>query len=304
MAHVPPATTRARHVRPAPNRRTPTRATFAVGGVLALVAGGLTGAAVDGPVSTLVPWLSGEVSAAPPGETSPAPTTPTPEPIAEPSPTPAPTTARPTPSPTPTLTPDPDAVDAPGLTLADREAGLLSLQTPASASGELVVVPGSQDAPATGAPVRLVRVEVERGLDIEQQAFARTVMTALNDPRGWGADGSVTFARTDGDADYRVVLASPSKVDAMCAPLRTSSLYSCGRYGHAALNHMRWVKATDEFDDLTQYRHYLVNHEVGHLLGQPHVSCPAAGELAPIMQQQTIRVAPCLANAWPFPEAG
>ena len=87
----------------------------------------------------------------------------------------------------------------------------------------------------------------------------------------------------------------------MCAPLNTHGDYSCGRYGHAAINHTRWVQATEEFPDLTQYRQYVVNHEVGHLLGRQHVSCPAAGELAPIMQQQSIRVAPCLPNAWPFP---
>ena len=40
-------------------------------------------------------------------------------------------------------------------------------------------------------------------------AFAATVMATLNDPRGWGADGSLSFARTDGDAELRVILASP-----------------------------------------------------------------------------------------------
>jgi len=145
---------------------------------------------------------------------------------------------------------------------------------------------------------------VEAGLDIDPVAFAATVMATLNDPRGWGADGSVSFARTDGEAQVRVVLASPDTVDDMCAPLNTRGIYSCGRYGHAALNHTRWVSGADEFTDMTQYRQYLVNHEVGHLLGRQHVQCPAAGQVAPIMQQQTISVAPCLPNGWPFPDAG
>ena len=192
-----------------------------------------------------------------------------------------------------------------GVSLADREAGLLSIAVPTSAGGDLVVVPGSEAAPHPERRVRTVRVEVESGLDVDGELFAATVMRILNDPRSWGGDGSMSFARTDGDAEIRVVLASPDKVDAMCAPLNTHGDYSCGRYGHAAINHTRWVQATEEYlqiSDITTYREYVVNHEVGHLLGRQHVQCPGAGERAPIMQQQSIRVGPCVANAWPFPD--
>ncbi len=198
---------------------------------------------------------------------------------------------------------DPAAAGADGVTFADRNAGLLSRATPQLVTGELVVVPGDVPAPASDRPVKRVRVEVEQGLDIDGEVFAAMVLTTLNDPRSWGGDGSMTFARTDGDdQDIRVVLATPDKVDAMCAPLNTHGDYSCGRYGHAAINYTRWVTATPEFADLTLYRQYVINHEVGHLLGHPHEQCPAAGGLAPIMQQQSIKVAPCLPNAWPRPD--
>jgi hypothetical protein len=193
-----------------------------------------------------------------------------------------------------------------GLTLGDREAGLTSAAVPQVAGWDLVVVPGSEPAPHPERTVRTVRVEVEAGLDVDGARFAQAVMRILNDARGWGGDGSLSFARTDGDADVRVVLASPDKVDAMCAPLNTHGDYSCGRYGHAAINHTRWVQATDEFRrdfDVATYREYVITHEVGHLLGHQHVSCPGAGQRAPVMQQQSIRVAPCVANPWPFPDA-
>src|SRR5690606_13832984 len=196
---------------------------------------------------------------------------------------------------------DPDERDETGLSQSDRAAGILEAGTPRSADGELLRVPGESMAPGTGELVR-VRVEVEDGLPVDGLKFAETVMTILNDDRGWGHEGRMTFARVEGDADMRVVLASPAKVDEMCAPLRTSGEYSCGRYGHAAINYTRWVDATEEFASRTQYRQYVINHEVGHLLGKQHVSCTGAGELAPIMQQQSIKVAPCEPNGWPFPD--
>ncbi|NNH07917.1 DUF3152 domain-containing protein [Cellulomonas fimi] len=189
----------------------------------------------------------------------------------------------------------------PGLTMVDVESGLLAADVPERARQTFTVVPGSDPGPGTGR-VRTIRVEVEDGLPVDGARFAATVMATLNDPRGWGADGSVSFARTDGDAELRVLLASPETVDDLCYPLETEGQVSCGRSGNAVLNFRRWVLATDEYAaDKAAYRQYLVNHEVGHLLGHGHETCPAPGALAPLMQQQSYRAAPCVPNPWPFP---
>ncbi|WP_179561869.1 DUF3152 domain-containing protein [Cellulomonas soli] len=195
---------------------------------------------------------------------------------------------------------NPTALPA-GLTPEDLAAGLLSAVVTEQGTGTTTVVPGSDAGPGTGA-VRTVRVEVEDGLAVDAQKFADTVMTTLNDPRGWGGDGSMSFARTDGAAELTVVLASPTLVDVMCAPLDTNGQVSCGTNGHAVLNLRRWVEATaEQTGQKTAYRQYLVNHEVGHLLGHGHEACPGPGMTSPVMQQQSYKAAPCIPNGWPFP---
>jgi hypothetical protein len=217
--------------------------------------------------------------------------------LASPSPPPSPSssTAPPSPSPSPSPSASP-AVDAENLA-----AGILGTRFSRNGSGTLVVVPGRVAAPGHGT-VHHVRVEIERGLPVDPQRFARFVMKTLNDPRGWGARGRLTFARTDGAADIRVILATPGTNAALCRPLDTKGDASCGREGRAVLTMSRWVDTTPEFARIrTTYRQYVVNHEVGHLLGHPHEMCPRKGALAPIMQQQTYGLNGCRPNPWPYP---
>jgi hypothetical protein len=68
------------------------------------------------------------------------------------------------------------------------------------------------------------------------------------------------------------------------------------------LNAWRWAHGAEAYGkDVSAYRQYLVNHEVGHRLGHGHVGCPARGKRAPVMMQQTKSVGSCKANPWPLP---
>lgn len=201
------------------------------------------------------------------------------------------------PSGAPSAAPDPTVPTA-----ADRAAGIRARTVAQVAGGEFDVVPGSVAAPGTG-EVRPLRVEVERGLPVDGSRFAAFVLATLNDSRGWGHDGSVTFARTDGDAPIVVMLASPETSADLCGDLRTHGLLSCRNGPRVVLTFHRWVNATDEYaDNPTGYRQYLVNHEVGHALGHGHERCPGPGEPAPVMQQQTLGLKGCAQNPWPNPE--
>lgn len=149
-------------------------------------------------------------------------------------------------------------------------------------------------------------VETDQSLAGELPALLATVEQALgNTEKGWTAYGSHALQRVGSTdmASIRIVLATPAVVDEACARsgLDTASMYSCWDGAHTMLNSDRWFHATPEFTDLNVYRTYLVNHEFGHGLGYDHQYCPGPGEVAPVMQQQSISLQGCQANGWPIP---
>ena len=172
-----------------------------------------------------------------------------------------------------------------------------------TADGEFSVVRGEGDVMGRG-PVTTFAVEVEQGLPGDAGDFAEAVELILGDPRSWGDDGERAMQRVDGDdADIRVMLAAPDTVDRLCAPLNTNGYVSCANGNRAVINQNRWVSGVPHFDgDLETYRIYLINHEVGHTLGHGHVFCPGPGEVAPVMQQQTLDLQGCEANGWVHPD--
>ena len=172
-------------------------------------------------------------------------------------------------------------------------------------AGTVTVVPGTSAVHGTG-PLQRFVVEVEDGIGVDGAAFAAAVEATLGDPRSWGGGGRMSFQRVDataaGSYDFRVSLVSPGSMERYCPGVGTGGYTSC-RYGErAVVNLARWETAVPHYDgDITTYRHYVVNHEVGHALGNGHEPCPGPGLPAPVMQQQTLRLDGCTRNAWPFP---
>ena len=180
-------------------------------------------------------------------------------------------------------------------------------------SGTGAVPPGNRTDPTTlrrrasvttsgGAGVVEVAYRVERRTSDEATAaFVEVVHSTLADPRGWSRAAFRFVARPD--APFLIVLAEGSEVDQLCLPHETYREYSCQRGPVVALNARRWREATPKWTgDLPTYRQMLVNHEVGHLLGQrhPRPQCPRPGLLAPVMAQQSTELDGCLPNPWPL----
>jgi hypothetical protein len=177
----------------------------------------------------------------------------------------------------------------------------------AQGAGTLSVVDGTSEVYGSG-PLQRFIVEVEDGIGVDELPFAEAVEATLGDRRSWGNDGRMSFQRVGadeaaaGEFTFRVSLVSPGSMETYCPGVGTGGYTSC-RYGdRAVINLARWATAVPDYEgDVATYRLYVVNHEVGHALGNGHESCPGAGEVAPVMQQQTLGLEGCVKNAWPYP---
>ncbi len=142
-----------------------------------------------------------------------------------------------------------------------------------------------------------------RVADVGAEELRSFVLATLNDQRSWAAAG-LTFIHSE-SSELQIVLAEPAETDQLCLPLRTVGRFSCQNGSMVVLNADRWRIATDTWDStVADYRTYLVNHEVGHLVGQRHPAarCAVAGEPALVMAQQTKGLVGCLGNGWPLAE--
>ena len=208
----------------------------------------------------------------------------------------------PEPSATPTAPVEVDAAPAEAPETAAGAPGFVQ-----QGAGTVTVVPGTSQVSGTG-PLQRFVVEVEDGIEVDGAAFAAAVEETLGDPRSWGNGGRMSFQRVGqeeaaaGDYAFKVTLISPGNMERYCPGVGTGGYTSC-RYGdRAVINLARWATAVPDYEgDIPTYRHYVVNHEVGHALGNGHQACPGPGQLAPVMQQQTLGLEGCAKNAWPYP---
>ncbi|MEA5365731.1 DUF3152 domain-containing protein [Amycolatopsis sp., V23-08] len=178
-------------------------------------------------------------------------------------------------------------------------------------------------------------VDVEDGIDpasyAGDDAFATAVQGTLSDPKSWTWDGKIALQRVDANfpnPTFKVSLTTPETTHrADACGFQITFEASCYRksMGRVLINLARWVRGAKAFGaDMTGYRQYAINHEVGHALGNQHVGCPGNGQAAPVMMQQSFGVADdyvsmlndipggdkgkvakdgrvCVPNSWPNP---
>ena len=209
-------------------------------------------------------------------------------------------------------------------------------QFPQAGAGTWHLVPGSGSKVGGGQKLYHYAIAVEDGIDASayggDDAFAKTVENILSDPRSWIGGGSISLQRVGPEfknPDFIVSLTTPNtdhRPD-MCG-YQIQYEASCWNptYNRVVINLSRWIRGALAFNgDIGLYREYAINHEVGHVFGNPHVGCGTEGGLAPVMMQQTFGVSDdyvwqlnqadpsnktavakdgkvCRPNAWPNPQ--
>ncbi|GIG56406.1 hypothetical protein Lfu02_07780 [Longispora fulva] len=174
--------------------------------------------------------------------------------------------------------------------------------------------PGTYTTTGDTGPIRghagtLLRyhVAIENGLtQIDPTTVTTLIDTTYNDPRGWTSAGAWRFQRVAATqpADLTIYLVTPGTRAKLCGD-PTDHYTNCRTGDKIILNVARWAHATPDYGgSLDIYRQYALNHETGHRLGFDHELCPAPGTAAPVMQQQTLGLHGCAANAWPYPVKG
>ena len=151
------------------------------------------------------------------------------------------------------------------------------------------------------------RVLVERGLATKPERFASDVLKVLCDGRSWIGSGRVRF-RYDPEGPLLIGLRTPDSTERRCMALihlTVHRYYSCATRSEVVLNSDRWFGGSESWaGSVTRYRQMLVNHEVGHALGQRHRGCPTDGNPAPVMMQQSKGTSTgdktCRPNPWPL----
>jgi Protein of unknown function (DUF3152) len=221
-----------------------------------------------------------------------------------------PTTRAATPTPsahhTPSATPTPTSSTTPADN-AGGGGGPIIAGNPAPGSGQWQYA-GDGPTFGFGGSMWTYRVAVEEGLPVSLGEFTAMVDATLGDPRGWTGRGERLFQRVSGAASFTVYLASPWTAYNLCrgvVDIRIGGVpyTNCQAGGPVVINSDRYLSGASAFTGgLDVYRRYVINHEVGHRLGFAHQSCPGSGQLAPVMQQQTLGMQGCQPNAWPFPE--
>ena len=136
------------------------------------------------------------------------------------------------------------------------------------------------------------------------------LMSIINDERSWGPKWSVVHSMDK--ADWSVSLESN------IGPL--SLTYMAVEPRHTAFNLNNWTFVPDPLKGLysvKDYRTYVINHELGHVLGHDHYKGPIGSKLlastaapysskllastaAPIMIQQTKGLKGFSKNVWPL----
>lgn len=139
------------------------------------------------------------------------------------------------------------------------------------------------------------KVSVESIVKKSLKNFKKEVHNILSHPKSW----KVNFIQDDTNFDFELTLASARNIKTYC---NFSGLSCADPYNKKIwINNYRWTKGAKPSKlSLKNYRIYLINHEVGHILGFLHAK-PIKNRKVPVMNQHTLGIKEGLPWMFPLP---
>lgn len=143
--------------------------------------------------------------------------------------------------------------------------------------------------------------------------FVQEVDRILNDPRGWEgpfqrvSEAQILELPKD---EVFVIRLTPSDLLGDMYPEFKANKLSVANMTERIID-INWCRWTEQCPNKSQlplheYRQYVIQHEVGHILGKPHPedsllqTAAGTGAMpAPVMMQQTLGIGAHQPNSWP-----
>ncbi len=183
----------------------------------------------------------------------------------------------------------------------------MNVNFPHSGPGKYAYAMTTGPVLGTAGPIRKFRVALESNIKVVQMPdLLAKINETLGDDRSWVGGGAYRLRQVppSSPAQFTIYLVTSATSSALCAPLDTGGYTSCRQGSRVVFNLDRWMKSVPGYvqakTPLDTYRTYMINHEVGHALGNHHQLCPGHGKLAPVMEQQTLGLHGCKPNPWPY----
>ena len=129
------------------------------------------------------------------------------------------------------------------------------------------------------------------------------IAVTLNNSRGWGKIAA--FKEEFNSPKFTITLMKPSALKRLYPQTWLRGLSVCDLRTtpiQVFINEKNWlnIPPASRFATLEDARTYVINHEVGHVLGLKHPTQPRTSGPSPVMIQQTLGQEPHSPNPWPL----
>lgn len=141
-------------------------------------------------------------------------------------------------------------------------------------------------------------IDFDKDIILNTNLVIKKIKSVLEDKRGWERLG-YNFFYKEKNAKFKIKIVKEEKIIKTC---KFSGL-SCADTSKNIIyiNIKRWRNGSKLSKlSLDNYRTYMINHEIGHLIGRGHVKCGKSGSKIPVMVQQTLGISDCKPNPWPL----